>query len=212
MPLENVTLLRSVRWSSPGAFVRDRVERRPADLTRSVLLPLMSRVVSTFGGGAVVETPSEVPADIDEFATRSTAVSHAHPLTASYLERRWFDAPSEWALAVARDRNGKLTGYAVYGPDPAPPDDIASNRGMVVDLFGLDPSATTSLLRHCWAALRKRGCDVVAFDHSDPRPWSRRSHLRAGFWPVEAGPKVTIEREAGVEPVFWYLTRADSTP
>jgi hypothetical protein len=195
--------------------VRDQLERAPADLARAMVLPLLSRVAAALGFSRVsIEQPGDIPSDIEDLvAATARLVRSRHPRSADFLRVRWFGAPdTTWNFATARDQRGRLKGFIVFGPDLEPPEGTASVRGTVVDLLAVDAAATTALLRHAWRFLRAEGCDVVAFDHLDPRPWSRGADLRAGFFPVEAGPLVTVDEPdgpGGQDPVFWHLTSGD---
>jgi hypothetical protein len=54
---------------------------------------------------------------------------------------------------------------------------------MIVDLLARDARTTRALLLHAARELRAQGHSGVWLPYHDPRPWTRRALIRAGFLP-----------------------------
>jgi hypothetical protein len=154
--------------------------------------------------------------EVDDLAERSTRFAPCIRIRdAAYLKWRWLDQPGpEWSLVGARDRDGHLTGWAVYGIDNRRPARL--NRGFISDVLAQDPLSLRSLLATAADRLTAAGSDLVALDYVDPRPWSRKACSRAGFLRRGEGLNVVCRSlspqvDARVEELAnWYLTRSDS--
>jgi hypothetical protein len=132
---------------------------------------------------------------------------------AAYVRWRWLEQPgASWTLTCVRGPGGALRGFASFGVEEL----ATGRRGRVVDLLAVDGEATCSLLRDASSRLAAEGCGYVLFECADPRPWSRRAFLRAGFLPAPSETNVTTKSltdAAGSLPErleSWYLTSGDT--
>ncbi len=134
---------------------------------------------------------------------------------AAYLRWRWLEQPGgHWTIRVARAGDGSVQGLSVLGLEHGP----RGLAGSISDLLARDPVALRALLLDSVETLAPYGCGSVTLALLDPRPWARRTLLRAAFLPGDSGHAITcrsVSPTAGEAPergTSWYLTRGDAEP
>jgi hypothetical protein len=196
--------------------------------SRSTFRPIhgpLTLVARSYGGIAswpkrtlLVEDLLSLDPEIDQLAEESAAFAPCVRVRdTAYLRWRWLDQPgANWRLRAARDQEGRLQGYAVFGRRRGHDGDDG-RRGSIVDLLATNDLATRSLLLNAFASLVNDGCREVDCIYLDPRRRSRQAMLRSGFVPSVWGPTIacgaltpsagrTVERRNS-----WYLTTLDTT-
>jgi GNAT superfamily N-acetyltransferase len=166
--------------------------------------------------GLVVEPLRAPGPELDGLAADSGAfVPCIRIRDAAYLRWRWLEQPGgHWTMRVARADDGSVRGVSVLGLESGP----RGRAGSISDLLARDPAALRALLLDAVEALAPHGCGAVTFALLDPRPWARRTLIRAGFLPGDSGNAITcrsVSPAAGEAPErreSWYLTRGDTEP
>ena len=191
----SLTMTQWVRWQPPILAPLWRFRRRWARDLRVELLT----------------DPGE---EVDEMAEASALWAPVIRVRdARYLRWRWLDQPgTDWRLLAARSADGRLRGVVAYGVDPW----AEAPTGRIVDLLAGDRATTTALLAASADALARRRLTRVAFAYEDPRPWSARACVTAGFIRRGTGPDVAgacwsdCTRPAADTPSDWYLPLGDT--
>lgn len=179
------------------------------------------RVASGTASALLAAPPSRLNVDdlgepgdeVDALAAASRSFARCIRIRdAAYVRWRWLDPRSgDWRLRAARDRRGRLRGWAAIGEDP-----WSAGFGIVADVLAADAAALRALLRDAYRQLAGRGLASVVVPLHDPRPWSRRAVLGAGFLPARPGVRVTckvLDARLGSGPeslASWYLTAGDA--
>lgn len=157
---------------------------------------------------------AELGTEVDALAkTAATFAPCIRIRDARYLRWRWLEQPhTEWEIWGTRD-GSRLTGIVVFGIDRR---HDPGWHGRIVDVLAADAASLRAQLLVAGSVLGRRGCRIVSFDYSDPRPWSRRAPYLAGFLRRGEGPVFSGRgQQAWTQPwadrfESWYLTRGDS--
>ncbi len=160
-----------------------------------------------------VQPLEELGPEVDELAEASMSFAPCIRIRDSaYLRWRWLEKPgSEWTILGAREE-GQLRGFVVSGVEALP----AGRRGRVVEVVAHDATVLHALLLESVRHLASAGCTRVDCDYHDPRHWTRRAFLRAGFVRRPGDLKVdcrALSSRVGTLPQrleSWYLTRGDT--
>jgi hypothetical protein len=164
----------------------------------------------------LVERLAALGSEVDRVAAESAAFARCVRIRdADYLRWRWLEQPGgHWTIRGALASDGTLRGLSVLGLDHGD----RGLTGSISDLLAPEPAVLRALLVDAVQTLAPHGCGVVALPLLDPRPWARRTLLRAGFLPRDGADAITcrsLSAAAGEAPErreSWYLTRGDTEP
>jgi hypothetical protein len=164
----------------------------------------------------LVERLAELGPEVDRLAAESAAFARCVRIRdAAYLRWRWLEQPGgHWTIRGALAADGSVRGVSVLGLDHGD----RGLTGSISDLLAPEPAVLRALLVDAVQTLAQHGCGAVTLVLLDPRPWSRRTLLRAGFLPGDTGDAITcrsLSAAAGEAPErreSWYLTRGDTEP
>lgn len=205
-----------VRWATPGALA----ESRGRNLSGPVgsLVGLLLSAVRTLAGrprSLTIEPLAEPGPEIDVLAEEAASFAPCVlKRDAAFFRWRWLTQPDrQWHMSAAHDARGLLRGVVVYGIQT---DWLHGGRpvGRVVDLLAHDATATRVLVDHAARWLERAGCGMTLCDLNDPRSWSDRALIRAGFLPRGEGAVFHANGGPGYESANlqsnWYLTMGDT--
>jgi hypothetical protein len=205
-----------VRWATPGALAESRGRGLPSPVSGLVGLVLSAvRTVAGWPRSLTIKPLSEPGPEIDVLAREAASFAPCiMKRDAAFFRWRWLAQPGrQWHLSAAHDGSGRLRGVVVYGVQA---DRLHGGRpvGRVVDLLAHDATAARVLVDHAARWLESAGCVMTLCDLSDPRHWSGRALIRAGFLPRGEGAAFHATGGPGYESVNlrsnWYLTMGDT--